>query len=364
MKKVVFAISVFLFFSGCVFEPDAPQTPPGNQDLELELEVVAQNLDIPWAIAFLPEGKMIFTERGGKIKILEQGIVHEVQGVAHLGESGLQGIAVDPQFSLNGFVYVYYTYANGAALLNRVSRFEVKNNSLQNETTIIEGIPGNVFHDGGRIKFGPDGKLYISTGDAGTTALSQDKDSLAGKILRLNPDGSIPLDNPFGNAVYSMGHRNPQGFDWHPVSGKLFATEHGPSKYDEVNVIEKGKNYGWPDKLCKTEGLNAEFTEAIVCFDEWTMAPSGASFYSGNKLPLKNAFVYSGLRGEQLRALRFENGLVVSDEKILDGIGRIREVVQGPDGWLYIASNNTDGRGTPTPGDDKIYRVKVKSTGQ
>ncbi|MBI4044981.1 MAG: PQQ-dependent sugar dehydrogenase [Candidatus Diapherotrites archaeon] len=365
MKSAHSLFFAFLVFSGCVFQPvfepdeqENPNNPSG--ELALELETVAQNLEIPWSLGFLPDGKLIFTERGGKIKIVEQGTIHEVEGVAHLGESGLQGLAIDPGFSGNGFVYVYYTYSEGIGLFNRVSRFELKDNSMHGETILIEGIPGNVFHDGGRIKFGPDKKLYIATGDAGTEELSQDKNSLAGKMLRINADGSIPPDNPFGSAVFSMGHRNVQGFDWRPVTGELLATEHGPSKHDEVNAIEKGGNYGWPDKLCKTGTPSTGFVEAVVCFDGWTMAPSGAAFYSGDTLPLDNAFVYAGLRGEQLRALKFENGKIVSDEKVLDGIGRIRDVALGPDGFLYIATNNTDGRGTPRPEDDRIYRVVAK----
>lgn len=356
-EPIFFVLGICVFLFGCVsFQPDAPNTPPVQDTISLE--TVAQNLDIPWSLAFLPDGRLIFTERAGKIKILDQGVIHEVEGVAHLGESGLQGLAIDPDYSNNSFVYVYYTYSHGTGLSNKVSRFELKNNSMQNETVLLEGIAGNVFHDGGRIKFGPDKKLYIATGDAGTEALSQNKGSLAGKILRINTDGTAPLDNPFGNEVFSLGHRNIQGFDWHPVTKELFATEHGPSMHDEVNIIEKGNNYGWPEKLCNSGNSVSGFVEAIVCFDAWTMAPSGAAFYNGDKLPLNDYFLYAGLRGEQLRALKYENGRVVSDEKILDGIGRIRDVILGPDGYLYIATNNTDGRGTPQIGDDKIYKLK------
>lgn len=278
-----------------------------------------------------------------------------------LGESGLQGIAIDPNFLENKFVYLYYTYSENTRLLNKISRFTFSNNSLENETVIIENIPGNLFHDGGRIKFGPDGKLYITTGDAGSPELAQDIYSLNGKILRINADGSTPKDNPFGNFVYSFGHRNPQGLDWHPQTNTLFSTEHGPKMHDEVNVIEKGKNFGWPQKLCNRDEINEELVEAIVCFDSWTLAPSGATFYSGDKLPLKNAFIYTGLRGEQIRILEFENGKVAKDEKLLDGFGRIRDVIEGPDGYLYFATNNTDGRGRALENDDKIYRIVVKT---
>ncbi len=342
------------------FAPDAPAIEAPITEFEIESEVLAENLSIPWAIAFLPDGELLFTERGGKIKRLSGGIVYEVSGVAHLGEGGLQGLAVDPNFSANGFVFVYYTTQKGASLVNRVSRFVLENDSLRNETVILDDVPGNVFHDGGRIKFGPDGLLYAATGDAGRAELAQDPNSLAGKILRLNPDGSVPEDNPFSNFAWSIGHRNVQGFDWSPVSGELVATEHGPSAHDEVNVIVRGGNYGWPKKECNKGEATEGFLEAVVCFDSWTMAPSGAAFVSDPKGPWTNAFVYGGLRGEQVRVMRLDNRGRVSDERVLDGLGRIREVVAGPDGWLYLATNNTDGRGSIGPNDDKIVRFRPK----
>ncbi|HLC93107.1 MAG TPA: PQQ-dependent sugar dehydrogenase [archaeon] len=358
----LFPILALIILSGCAaFSPDAPEDSNAPIPVQgFETEIVAQDLQIPWAIAFLPDGKMIFTERAGKLKILQGSEVHEIEGVVHLGESGLQGLAIDPDFSKNNHIYLYYTYSEGAQLYNRVSRFTLRENALLDELPLLEKIPGNVYHDGGRIKFGPDAKLYISTGDAGTTSLSQDKTSIAGKILRINSDGTIPQDNPFRNAVYSYGHRNPQGFDWHPQSGMLVATEHGPSLHDEVNIILKGANYGWPTKLCSQGETSAEFKEAVVCFADWTMAPSGAAFYSGTVLSFQNAFLYGGLRGEQIRIARFDGSALASDEKLLDGFGRIRDIVQGPDGYIYFATNNTDGRGSPMSQDDKILRIKPK----
>lgn len=361
MRTEIFLLAfLHLLLVGCIEKENLFDLPPAVESKELAVEIVAQDLDIPWSLDFLPSGEMIFSERAGKVKILEKGVIHEVKGVAHLGEGGLQGIAVDPVFLQNNFIYLYYTYFGDGKILNKVSRFELKNNSLENETVLLEAIPGNVFHDGGRIKFGPDGLLYITTGDSGSSELAQNKTSLAGKILRMKPDGTIPEGNPFGTFVFSFGHRNPQGISWHPLTGELFATEHGPSKHDEVNLIKAGENYGWPEKLCNEGQESEKFVEAVVCFDEWTMAPSGAAFYSGNRLPLKNHFIYGGLRGEQVRALLFENGAVVRDEELLEGFGRVRDVVEGPDGLLYFATNNTDGRGTPKPGDDKIYRIVLK----
>src|SRR3989344_446491 len=262
-KIIALFISIFLIsISGCIFSPDAPSENTSPQNTQISTEVVAQNLDVPWAIAFLPDSRMIFTERSGKVKILENGIVSEVQGVVQLGESGLQGIAIDPEFETNNYIYLYYTYSEDTTLYNKVSRFTLRENSLSDEFVLLEKIPGNVYHDGGRIKFGHDGFLYITTGDAGTQQNAQDTSSLAGKILRIAKNGTIPSDNPFGNAVYSYGHRNPQGLDW-DSKGTLVATEHGPSKYDEVNLIERGKNYGWPTKLCKTGEMQENFTEAL-----------------------------------------------------------------------------------------------------
>jgi len=380
--RIAIILGIFFFLLGCAaFSPDAPEEVPIIENLakeklkpeieetpketqkekEIIIEVIAENLEVPWAIDFLPTGELIFTERPGKVKIVEKGFVHEVKGVVQISESGLQGIAVHPDFEENSFVYLYYTYTQEGGLFNRVSRFVLKERSLENEEVLLERIPGNVFHDGGRIKFGPDNKLYITTGDSGNTDLSRDLESVAGKILRMNDDGTVPNDNPFENSlVYSFGHRNPQGISWHPETRMLVATEHGPTQRDEVNVIEVGKNYGWPDKLCNAGTKKENFIEAVICFDAWTMAPSGATFYSGNQLPYNNAFIYTGLRGEQLRITKFENSDVISDEKLLDGFGRLRDIVEGPDGWLYFATSNTDGRGKPKLNDDKIYRIKFE----
>ena len=362
-KYAILPVAAILL-SGCAaFSPDMPSN--GDADMPplegIEFEEVASGLDIPWAIAFLPDGRMVFTERPGRVKVLDSGAVHEVRGVVHLGEGGLQGIAVDPDFQSNNFIYLYYTYSEGAALYNRVSRFTFSGTALSGEAPLLERIPGNVYHDGGRMKFGPDGMLYITTGDAGDQGSAQDLGSLAGKILRINPDGSIPADNPFNSAVFSYGHRNPQGLDWHPDSGLLVATEHGPGKNDEVNVISEGSNYGWPEKLCSQGAAVQGFTEAAVCFPDWTLAPSGAAFYGGDGLPFRGAFIYGGLRGEQIRIALFSGDSLESDGLLADGFGRIREVVEGPDGYIYFATNNTDGRGTPREGDDRIYRIAPKT---
>jgi glucose/arabinose dehydrogenase len=198
--------------------------PPSPKIEGMVIEVVAQNLVVPWAIDFLPDGRMIFTERGGRISVIAEDIitVAEIE-VATIGEGGLLGIAVDPEFGENSFVYAYYTYTDNGDLLNKVVRFKMMGLELIDETVILDKIPGARFHNGGRIKFGTDDKLYITTGDASEQMFAQDVYSLVGKILRINKDSSIPEANPFGNEVYSYGHRNPQGLAWHPVSGELYA---------------------------------------------------------------------------------------------------------------------------------------------
>ena len=226
------------------------------QGVEVKVETVAENLQVPWAIDFSSDGRIFFTERIGKLRVIENDkliseplIALDVSGT----EGGLLGLALDPNFEENGYLYLYYTYNEFLSTYNKVVRYREDNNKLFDEVILLDKIPGSPWHDGGRIKFGPDGKLYVTTGDAANYGLAQDLNSLAGKILRINSDGTIPKDNPFEESpIFSYGHRNPQGIDWHPDSDILVATEHGPSgergrAHDEVNVIFAGKNYGWPD---------------------------------------------------------------------------------------------------------------------
>lgn len=338
-KKIAVPIIIFLFVIVILFITQKPVDKNG-----FELKVLAENLDTPWAIDFLPDGRIIFTQRAGEISILNNGetnVVGEIN-VNQKSESGLLGIAVDPEFVENNFVYIYYTYEEG----NRISRF-ILNDNLENEFILLENIPNARFHDGGRIKFGPDGKLYITTGDATNPSSAQDINSLAGKILRINKDGSVPEDNLFGNYVYSYGHRNPQGLDWNN-NEELFSSEHGPTRNDEINVIIKGENYGWPIE-CDVE---SEFVNPIMCYTEFTLAPSGIAFY-------KNDLYVAGLRGTQLRRIVFGDNYetILYEEELFSELGRIREVVEH-DGYLYVATNNRDGRGIPKFNGDKIIRIK------
>ncbi|MDR7402679.1 MAG: PQQ-dependent sugar dehydrogenase [Armatimonadota bacterium] len=333
------------------------------------VEVVVSGLQIPWAVAFAPDGRFFVTERPGRIRVVRDGRLDPqpwaVLEVAHVGEGGLLGLALAPEFARSGALYVYHTYRDDGRLWNRVVRLVERDGRGQVDRVILDRIPGAVVHDGGRILFGPDGRLYVTTGDARQPALAQDRASLAGKILRINPDGSVPADNPFpGSPVYSLGHRNPQGLAWHPQTRTMYAAEHGPSGdlglccRDEVNVIEAGGNYGWPE--VSGRGGEPRFTDPIADSgptDTW--APSGIAVPARG--PWADSLLVAALRGEHLRRLilsgpRFAR--VTGQEVYFRGeLGRLRDVAEGPDGALYLLTNNTDGRGRPRPGDDRLLRV-------
>lgn len=346
IKYLAILSLVLILAAGCqnaTYQPNNHKINNEKSNPELSQEVLVENLDTPWAIDFLPDGRMIFTERNGKVSIFDNGNVKIVGNLdaSEASESGLLGIAVDPEFVKNNFVYLYYTSKSG----NRVSRFSL-NEKLEDEAILLDNIPNAMFHDGGRIKFGPDGMLYVTTGDATTPSSAQDLNSLAGKILRMEKDGSLPEGNPFGNYAYSYGHRNPQGLAW-DGTGQLFASEHGPSRNDEINIIEKGKNYGWPNECDKT----GQYINPVRCYAEFTLAPSGIAFY-------KDELYVAGLRGTQLRKLTFDNGKIVNEEKVIGDLGRIREAVEH-NGYLYISTSNKDGRGIPKSNDDKIMRIRL-----
>ncbi len=311
-------------------------------------EVLVEDLNVPWAIAFFPDDSFLFTERNTGLVYHYDGQARQIGTlqIAQTSESGLLGIAIDPNFEENKYVYVYYTYAGNESHLNRVSRLTY-DEILKDETILIDAIPGAMYHDGGRIEFGPGNKLYITTGDALNPSFAQDLSSTAGKILRINPDGTIPEDNPYNSSVYSYGHRNPQGLAWN--NGILFAPEHGSSQNDEINIITPGTNYGWPTVQCTShEG----YTQPIKCFSDWTLAPGGATFDD------KDNLYVAGLRGAQIRKFAIKDNQIINEEVFLENLGRIREV-KYHEGHLYIATSNTDGRGIPRPGDDKILRIKV-----
>ena len=336
-------------------------------EIGIQVETIAENLKIPWEIDFASDGRIFFTERLGNLRVIENDLVSEpiislkVSGT----EGGLLGLALDPNFEENHYLYLYYSYYDSSDIYNRVVRYTESENKLSDETILLDRIPGSKWHDGGRIKFGPDGKLYITTGDAANYNLAQDLDSLAGKILRINSDGTIPKDNPFADsAIFSYGHRNPQGIDWHPSSEILVATEHGPSgergdAHDEINVIFSGKNYGWPDIVGDETGEGLESPILHTGGDTW--APSGAVFYDSDAISeWSEKYFVATLRGNHLRMLDLdlENNLVISSEVLFSGeYGRLRSANMGPDGHLYILTSNQDGRGGPAQNDDRILKV-------
>lgn len=323
--------------------------------LEYEVEVVAENLEIPWEIAHLPDGRILVTERDGQVIIIDEGEVARIHNVVAIGEGGLLGMALSPNFISDNHVFIYYTYREAGRVYNKVKRLTLNGSSLIDEEIIIDRIPGDRFHNGGRIKFGSDEKLYITTGDALEVDLSQDTESLAGKILRINADGSIPDDNPFENSpVYAYGLRNPQGLAWNPLNGKLYSSDHGPTRQDEINLILPGKNYGWPIVTCN-DG-ETEFEDPIVCYPDFTLAPSGMDFLPSEYL-LEVPLYVAGLRGNMIMRIDLDReGNVVREEPIFQEWGRIRTVVYH-EGSLYIATNNRDGRGRPQENDDKIFRI-------
>lgn len=372
MKKILlscFALLIFLSFFEYSF----------SEEFEYDIQVVtiAENLTIPWSIDFTPDGRIFFTERIGNVRIIENDqLLDEPALTVQVGvkrEGGLLGIALDPNFEENHYVYLYYTYKTSflpnnflGEIFNKVVRYTESNNKLSNEEVLVDKIPGSITHDGGRIRFGPDGYLYITTGEIKMPELSQDLNSLGGKFLRINSDGTIPDDNPFENSpVYSYGHRNPQGFDWDKKTGKLISSEHGPSgEYgngkDEINIVKAGKNYGWP--LVAGDDSAPNYTSPLYHTGETeTWAPSGASFYNSDKFPdWKGKFFVANLFGKHLRMLDIdlENEKITSNQSLLENsFGRLRDVVEGPDGNLYILTSNQDGRGIPASNDDRILKI-------
>ena len=363
MKQILFVI--FCIFLTSIFSIAYAQEFP---EIGVKVETVAENLTVPWEIEFAPDGRIFFTERTGHLRVIQDGnLLSEPMISLEVSrtEGGLLGLDLDPNFSENNFLYLYYSYFDGPDIYNRVVRYTEFDNSLSEEKILLDKIPGSQWHDGGRIKFGPDGKLYIATGDAADWNLSQDLNSLAGKILRINSDGTIPEDNPIENsAIFSYGHRNPQGIDWHPDSGILVATEHGPSgergvAHDEINVIISGKNYGWPDIIGdeSSEGLE----NPIIHSGDDTWAPSGAAFYDSDEISeWYGKYFVATLRGNHLRMLDLdlENDQVnTSTELFFEEFGRLRNAAMGPDGHLYIMTSNQDGRGSPSQNDDRILRI-------
>ncbi len=344
--------------------PPASETFTAADGTRFGVRVLAGHLDIPWAMSFTPDGRLWFTERPGRVRILQGGqLLAEpaltLSDVYTEGESGVLGMAMHPAFASNGFVYIVYTAPSSGGPVGRLVRYRAVGNSLGEAAVLLDDIPASNIHNGSRLRFGPDGALYMTFGDHAAPSTAQDLAALNGKILRLNADGTTPRDNPFGSPVWSWGHRNPQGIDWHPGNGGMYETEHGQTGNDEVNLIERGKNYGWP--VIEGSETRPDMVAPLTFFTP-SVAPSGASFYRGSAFPaFRNQLFVATLRGQALLRITFDANdprRVRSVERLIEGrYGRLRDVISGPDGSLYVCTSNRDGRATPVPDDDRILRI-------
>lgn len=381
IKLKIVALFIFaLFVINCGASPEglpeseiltAGNAANGASQTKFRVETVASNLEVPWAFAFLPNGNLLFTERPGRVRLIENGKLREapvytVPDVEPSGESGLMDVSLHPNYVSNNFVYFAYAYnADGKKV--RVVRCKFDGNTFSEPKTIIENIAAAQYHAGTRARFGADGKLYITTGDATDRELAQQMNSINGKTLRLNDDGTIPPDNPFVNQpnarpeIWTIGHRNAQGLAW-TADGAMFQTEHGPSGFDgagggdEVNFVEKGKNYGW------AEISHAETKEGMISpLLEYTpaIAPASALIYKGNAFPeFKGNLFFGNLRGENIIRVALDGEKVAGQERLLENkFGRIREVAESPEGYIYFSTSNRDGRGSAAKEDDRIMRI-------
>ncbi|WP_165474817.1 PQQ-dependent sugar dehydrogenase [Legionella nagasakiensis] len=339
------------------FQPTATTVQAGKNSISTHAEVVANDLTAPWEMAFLPNGDMLITERRGTLvrigKIKTRIKIPEVDAS---GEGGLLGMALDPEFETTSYLYLYKTTRRNGTLQNEIVRYTYNaEGELRNKTIIFNNIPAARFHNGGRLLFGPDGYLYVTTGDAQQRSSAQNTQSLAGKILRITKDGKPAPNNPFSSAIYSYGHRNPQGLAW-DEQGRLWATEHGERGNDEVNLILSGHNYGWP-VIQGQETAQGMMAPALTSGKNETWAPSGITY-------LNSSLYFGGLRGQTLYEAKLDENQ--SGFRQLLGhfrkqYGRIRNVIVGPDHFLYIMTSNKDGRGQPAANDDRIIRINPKS---
>ena len=351
-------------------------TPP-----DIRVEAWVTGLEAPWSLVFLPDGRALVSERPGRIRLIQNGHLEKspyavfettrgASGAGDLflnlfarGEGGLMGLAVHPKFPTEPYIYAMYTWRGVRGVRNRIIRLVDRGTHGVFDKIVLGGVPGALFHNGGRIAFGPDGMLYATTGEIFEMHMAQDLKAFGGKVLRIDPGGGIPSDNPFPNSpVWSYGHRNPQGLAWHPETGALYQSEHGPSgevgfgAHDEINIIEEGRNYGWP-RIVGAPG-RAPYVDPIAMWPNTSVPPAGMTFHKG-------ALYVATLRSEALIRLRIEGRRVLSIERLFAGdeydgvLGRLRDAVDGPNGHLYVLTSNRDGRGSPRPGDDKILRMNV-----
>ncbi|MGF9754075.1 PQQ-dependent sugar dehydrogenase [Microvirga sp. 0TCS3.31] len=331
-------------------DPGTPSAGPGGPPEVVD--TLVDGLEVPWGVDFLPDGEAVVTERiSGRVdrvgKDGEVSLLGTVDAVAPQGEAGLLGVAVSPDFETDRTLFLYLTTDTD----NRVVRAELDGDRLGRTTVVLDGIPAGFIHDGGRIAFGPDGQLYVTTGETGDPELAQDPQSLAGKILRITPDGAPAPGNPDpGSPVWSLGHRNVQGLAWDD-EGRLWASEFGDSEWDELNLVEKGGNYGWP----QVEGVggDASYIDPQLVWPVDQASPSGLAFADGH-------LWMAGLRGQRLWRIAVSDDGKASKPRAFFGEehGRLRTVAVAPDGLLWLTTSNRDGRGEPTPDDDRILRIQ------
>jgi len=377
-------IRSILLIAACVLAGASParaqiQTGPAPQRVAdtylsggpgIEVTSVVTGLEVPWSLVFLPDGRWLVSERPGRIRVVAGGQLRAAPlatlDVVARGEGGLMGLAVHPDFPRAPFVYAMHTARGGAGTVNRVVRLRLDGDRASLDRVIVDNIPGATNHNGGRIAFGPDGMLYVGTGEIFERALAQQPASLAGKILRVTPDGAVPADNPRpGSPVYSLGHRNVQGLAWHPQTRALFESEHGPSgegmlrAYDEINVVRPGANYGWG--LMVGAPGRPGFADPLVAWPDVTTPPGGIAFWRGDLMVAtlaSQALIRIAVvpAGDGWQAARIERWFV-AQRGARGAFGRLRDAVVGPDGALYVLTSNRDGRGAPRPGDDRILRL-------
>lgn len=368
-------VTVLLGACGSSAPTTNPLPDPPGPPAQLTVTTLAGGFDTIWELAWGPDNNIWVTERPGGISRVNPatGAITRLGTlpVNEVGEGGLMGLAFHPDFgSGQPYIYLAHTYSAGASIRNRVVRVPVSGNALGTPEIIIDNIPGSSVHNGARIAVGADRFLYVTMGDASNTALSQDRNSLAGKVLRLTLTGAPAPGNPFGTAIYTLGHRNPQGLVFGP-GGALYSTEHGPGDNDELNRIEAGRNYGWPDVRGKCDG-DAGASEMSFCsannvvepLANWTptIAPSGLDYYNGTRIPQwRGSLLFTTLKGNALyrMPLSADGRSVTGEEKIFEGqYGRLRDVLVAPDGSVYLGTSNRDGRGSPQAQDDRILRIQ------